>query len=314
MLQSKGNQKPRIIKQGVNVMSARKTTEQFVKELNDNNVEVLSDYITNKTKIKVRYRDCGHCDMKAPIKLLAGQRCSVCKGKTISKAKTKNTEEYQSDLIKNEIDYIKVIGQYKGVKCNVEVLNTKCNHTYSANAGNILNGSGCPICYGHKDAESFQRIIEQKYPNEYKINEEYINGLTPISITHKCGYEWKVTPKDLLREFRCPRCNSSKGERYIELYLKDKGIKFDKQYKFNDCRDINPLPFDFRIIVNGETRLIEFDGSQHYENTMYHTEKVTLHDNMKNKYCHDNNIKLLRIPYWWLKNDRIDRELDKFIA
>jgi hypothetical protein len=47
MLQSKGNQKPRIIKQGVNVMSARKTTEQFVKEFNDNNVEVLSDYITN---------------------------------------------------------------------------------------------------------------------------------------------------------------------------------------------------------------------------------------------------------------------------
>lgn len=70
-------------------MSKRKTKEQFIAELNDDNVEVLGDYISNNTKVLVRYKDCGHEDYKKPSKLLYGQRCSLCKGKTISKSKTK---------------------------------------------------------------------------------------------------------------------------------------------------------------------------------------------------------------------------------
>ena len=30
--------------------------------------------------------------------------------------------------------------------------------------------------------------------------------------------------------------------------------------------------------------------------------KTVYHDNIKNKYCHDNNIQLIRIPYWDLEN------------
>ena len=33
----------------------------------------------------------------------------------------------------------------------------------------------------------------------------------------------------------------------------------------------------------------------------YTFEKTKMHDNIKNKYCHDNNIKLIRIPYWKMK-------------
>ena len=46
---------------------------------------------------------------------------------------------------------------------------------------------------------------------------------------------------------------------------------------------------------------IEFDGDQHFydkgdfSNSL---EYIQNHDEIKNKYCAENNIKLIRIPYW----------------
>ena len=299
-------------------MSKKKTLEEFKKEVYDifkDEVEVLGEYINNNTKILVRFNCCGNEEYKMPTKLLAGQKCSKCRGKRISNSKRKTTTEYKKCLIQNGITYIEVIGEYKGKENKIRVLNKKCNHEYEANAGNILNGSGCPICHGMKDTEKFKKEIELKYPGEYEILGEYINNKTPILVKHKCGYEWKVIPKDLLRDIRCPKCIMSKGELYIHNYLVKNNIEFVPQFKFDDCIDKRPLPFDFMVKVNNEIRLIEFDGSQHFykSRTMYNTERVKKHDEIKNKYCEDNNIKLLRIPYWWLRTDRILNELNKFV-
>ena len=40
-------------------------------------------------------------------------------------------------------------------------------------------------------------------------------------------------------------------------------------------------------------------------------EKIQYHDEIKNVYCQNNNIRLLRIPYW--KYDEINEELNKNI-
>lgn len=45
--------------------------------------------------------------------------------------------------------------------------------------------------------------------------------------------------------------------------------------------------------------IVEFDGQMHYYDVGYGNHEMTVrHDKIKNKYCDDNNIKLLRIPYW----------------
>ena len=69
------------------------------------------------------------------------------------------------------------------------------------------------------------------------------------------------------------------------------------------------------VDVDGEKRLIEFDGSQHFSESSWKRQnsQVKTNDEIKNNYCKEHNIKLLRIPYWWLRNDRIDRELKKFL-
>lgn len=299
-------------------MSKRKTTEEFKNEVYDkfgDSIEILGEYKTNRDKILVKFKECGHEGYKAPSKILAGQRCAKCAGKRIARSKIKTTEQFKKDLTKNNINYIEVISEYKGVKYKIEVLNKKCNHVYSALPGNILRGAGCPVCHGFKDTNKFIEQINHKYPEEYEIIGEYINNKTPILVRHKCGYEWEVIPKDLMRDIRCPKCIMSKGELFISKYLEENKIDFKPQYRFKECRDVLELPFDFMVNIKGQLKLIEFDGSQHFgeKSSKYRTPKVKIHDEIKNKFCKDNNIPLLRIPYWWLRNDRIIKELDKFI-
>ena len=234
-------------------MSKKKTTEEFKKELQqiyNGSVELLSEYTGNKNKVTVRFLDCGHIEQKTPTKLLVGQGCGFCKGKAISNSKTKTTEEFKQDLLARNLNHIVLKSDYSGCKKKLKVLNTNCNHTYEAIPSNILRGIGCPICHGFKTSDTFRQQIEEKYPNEYKILGEYINNRTKILVRHKCGYEWEVIPKDLLRDIRCPRCIMSKGELFIFNYLTERKIEFTPQYSFNDCRDILPLPFDFMININ----------------------------------------------------------------
>ena len=54
-----------------------------------------------------------------------------------------------------------------------------------------------------------------------------------------------------------------------------------------------------QLHVINNNLIIEFDGRQHFEsvyNRDYETTKR--HDAIKNQYCQDNNIDILRIPYW----------------
>lgn len=301
-------------------MSKRKTQEEFVSEvkaIHGDNVEVLGQYITIETPILIRYKDCEHEEMKKPVKLLAGHGCNICRFKRLSATKTKTTEQYCEDLLNKGIDYIKVLSEYKGVSQQIKVLNTKCGHTYSANAGNILNlKSGCPICHGDKDNVLFRELIESKYPGEYTFIEEYVNGLTPILIRHnECGREFKCIPKTLLKCPKCPRCITSQGEIFIAKYLEQNNIPYEQQAIMDGCKDVLGLPFDFKIIINGIIKLIEFDGIQHFPEgrTKYRTSKVFEHDQIKNEYCNANNIPLLRIPYWYLRSKKITNALDAFI-
>ena len=105
---------------------------------------------------------------------------------------------------------------------------------------------------------------------------------------------------------RCPYCKKSKGEDSINTTLKKLGVKYKTQYKFDDCRDVLLLPFDFYLY--DYNLIIEYDGEQHFdikrafnsnENKFWET---VVHDAMKNAYCEDNNIDLLRIPFWEFDN------------
>lgn len=95
-------------------------------------------------------------------------------------------------------------------------------------------------------------------------------------------------------------CLKSLGEKKIAEILSENGIKFIRQKKYDGCVYKKRLRFDF--FLPNINVLIEYDGIQHFESVKqfggdiaFEEEKIK--DGIKNKYCKDNNINLIRIKY-----------------
>ena len=149
----------------------------------------------------------------------------------------------------------------------------------------------------------------------------------------KCGNEIIATGKSLRTgsKLSCGCMKKSKGELYIEQLLEENHIIYAEQYtqyieqNSYKVEGKHPFFFDFAILNNEKELLylIEFDGSQHFsakENSKWNTEenleKTKNRDNIKNQWCKDNNIPLIRIPYWHLPNlciEDLKIESSKFI-
>lgn len=129
-----------------------------------------------------------------------------------------------------------------------------------------------------------------------------------------CGNKFETSISSFQNgKIRCDNCakSISRYENEFKKFLEDKNIKFIYQYSLNQCRDILPLPFDFYIVK--DNFLVEIDGEGHYspcnfnqisnkkaQDTFMITKK---HDEIKNNFCKDNNIPLLRIPYYAFKDE-----------
>lgn len=128
-----------------------------------------------------------------------------------------------------------------------------------------------------------------------------------------CGNQHEVASNHLKRGSvqSCGCISTSIGEMNIKKILEDNNIEYKEQITFNDLKNIKPLRYDFGIYENGKlVRLIEFDGIQHFEEQDYFTHDLTStknNDIIKNKYSKDNNIPLVRIPYW--ERDKMTLEM-----
>ena len=104
----------------------------------------------------------------------------------------------------------------------------------------------------------------------------------------------------------------------ILTYLQNYNTLFKQEYSFENLLGVGGglLRFDFAVFddINNLKLLIEYDGEFHFKK-YYETqnfEDLQMHDNRKNQYCKDNNIPLIRIPYWQF--DKIEQILDKWLS
>lgn len=127
----------------------------------------------------------------------------------------------------------------------------------------------------------------------------------------KCGNEVITTGK-LLRDGHKMSCGCavrSKGEIIVGGILDKNKISFSEQYGV--CIDGIQYYFDFAIYDKNKVLkyFIEYDGMQHFkyrknEDGLYGKktyEKTIFRDGLKNQWCKDNNIPLIRIPYTHLE-------------
>ena len=118
-----------------------------------------------------------------------------------------------------------------------------------------------------------------------------------------CDYEYEATAQTLDNTISCG-CQKSIGEFNIANILNKNNIKYKKEY----CFPNSSKRFDFALLNDNNEiiRLIEFDGEQHYEQNIkktgwntYKKYEYTLQSDLeKNLLAKENNIPLVRIPYW----------------
>lgn len=118
-----------------------------------------------------------------------------------------------------------------------------------------------------------------------------------------CGREYEALAQTLDNTISCG-CQKSKGEYNIIQILQQHNISYIKEFSFQDSN----YRFDFAILDTNKQviRLIEFDGEQHYAdnvknsgwNTISKYEHTYQNDLNKNILAQQNNIPLVRIPYW----------------
>lgn len=115
----------------------------------------------------------------------------------------------------------------------------------------------------------------------------------------------------------CGKCahTNSRLVRATENWLKENDVDFIKEYSFEDCRNIHKLKFDYAVFINNEIILIEVDGEFHYKVTHKTTQESLEYqqkrDRIKDKYCKDKGIRLIRIPFWDFKNEEYINKLNQ---
>ena len=295
-----------------------KTTEQYSEQVHkiSPHIDVIGEYINPRTSILHRC-NLHNIDWSAfPEGILKGCGCKECGNVKIGLKNSKPYDMYIQQL-KTTHPSIICIGKYKNAttpvwhKCLID------NYIWLAKPSELVSSRprGCPKCGGNLQKTHAQYIDELEIINpNIDVVETYVNARTPIK--HRCkrdGYEWNARPYAILSGSGCPKCRESHGEREISLWLDSNNIKYTCQKVFSGCSDEAPLPFDFYL--EEFNTAIEYDGEQHYRPIEWFGgseafDKRIKHDNIKTQYCEDNNIKLLRIPYY---TESVSEELNNFL-
>ena len=137
-----------------------------------------------------------------------------------------------------------------------------------------------------------------------KVN--YKNSYIKVSIICSIHGEFKQKPVIHLSGSGCPICSSSKGEKKVIKYLKNKKIDYIHQWVDHDCRPNKRLAvFDF--MLPALKIIIEYDGEQHFKikfkpkkdmKIAYEKlKKIKYNDFYKNNWAMLNNYKMIRIKY-----------------
>ena len=261
-----------------------------------------SVYINNTSPISIICPKHGEF-FQEPKSHLIGKGCAKCAGLFM------NTEyfiEKANKIHSNKYDYSKVV--YVDNISKVKIICPK-HGEFEQKPNYHLGGSGCSYCCGHKcNKDVFIEKAKKIHGNKYDYsNSIYISNRSKIEIICPIHGSFIQKTSNHLVGSGCPICKSSKGEQQIINYLKNNNIKFEHQKKFDDCiGKIFKLPFDFYL--QNHNILIEFDGKQHFEIVKFNKllsdnealiEFLNLKQNdiIKNEYCSNNNIQLIRISY-----------------
>jgi len=251
----------------------------------------LVKYKLNKQNIKII------CPLhgifkQTPNTHLKGSGCPICSENFLNtdlfkiKAKKIHGNKYDYSLVKYKLSNKKI-----KIVCSIHGI-------FEQTPNSHLRGKGCPKCTG-KTTDKFIKEAKHIHGNKYdysKVN--YTGSQNKVKIVCKKHGIFEQTPKNHLSGSNCPKCKGSSGEIYILNFLDNNNIKNIIQYRFKECINKLPLPFDFYL--NNYNTCIEFQGEQHFRPIDFYGgikkfKQFKKNDRIKEKYCKENKITLIII-------------------
>lgn len=218
-------------------------------------------------------------------------------------------KKIESLFIDSEYTLVKII---KFSKSTSRLL-VKCpnpNHEpYEIDLMGFINGNKCQKCINEEKIKwTKEKIIEYIESFDYKVIRiiEKHGLKTRLEIQCDKNHEpYEIKFDNFKQGYRCPYCKKIVNEEIIADILLFNNLNFKRQYRFDDCRNKLPLPFDFYLPQ--QNLCIEYNGEQHYKLNRFNMDLLDLMnrkrlDKIKEEYCKDNNIKLITIPYWEKNN------------
>lgn len=266
---------------------------------------------------------CGHEDHQPYwaywTNIISGYQCLRCSHERMHKTKwnADNVNEFFKEngfTIVNKDDFVSAdtpIAFYDDDK-----------YIYRSNVGNMQK-------YASGERKSFSKYVGNPYaiyniqhfcdlhrPEYCIVSSEYrgydakhtfrYNGEFPNGIVFDREFEMSI---DLFVGRFCshPSLSMSNGECLAVEYLNKHNIQFISQKRFDDCRDVYTLPFDFYL--PHYNLVIEIMGEQHEhpveafggEESFY---ALIRHDQMKRDYLKQNHIHCLDI--WYYEFDQME--------
>lgn len=203
----------------------------------------------------------------------------------------------------------------------------KCGNVKEVNCYNVVHGSSKDCGCGRKESLSETRkkdIIGNKYGKLTVVEEcgKTSYGKLLYRCLCDCGKTCVVTSNSLYSEHTtsCGCLTSSKGVFEIKKVLNRYNIKYETEKTMDGMCYLSSLRFDF--FIEEFNIAIEFDGEQHFKPIEWFGgteayEKTVIRDKIKDEYCKDNDIVLIRIPYYLekdIKNIIVEKIIKKYYA
>lgn len=174
-----------------------------------------------------------------------------------------------------DYDYSKVV--YKKSTEPVEIICKKHGSFFPIASNFLSGGCNCIKCvqdsYRLTKEEFIKRAkeIHGDYYNYDKVN--YVNQITPITITCPKHGDFEQLPGNHLKGCNCKKCARenlvpSHGEELVQKILNKYNISYKVQYEIKTkklARNSNIIIVDIALKHNNKVYFIEYNGKQHYE-------------------------------------------------
>lgn len=270
----------------------------------------LVDYVNAHTKVKIICHNHGIFEQTPNNHISKKQECPLC---SYDKKKLNyyNTLEKLKVIHNNKYDYS--LNESVNSRIKLKVI-CPIHGIFEQKLHEHINGRGCPKCFFDKITKSESIFIKEfnlVHNNKYDYHlVDYENAYTKVIIIYPIHGRFKQNTNSHLNGSGCPVCRSSKGEKSVKEFLEIHNIDFIQQKKFKNLKNMKSLKFDFYL--TDYNTCIEYDGEQHFKSYKYfggdkNFNKIQLRDIIKNNYCENNGIKLVRIKY----DENINRILNQ---